>query len=633
MRPAHLDQFDFQGYRARDRHFSPRVFASHIIVVLLMGWFWLGATLTATAGHQVFDYSGKSLGDVLTEMAKKMRANIIADVGVNQRLSNCTFRTLDGELEPDAAMLEEAFSMLATIGRFEIIRQGPFLVLTGKARRAPFERRRFIARTADYRSAAGLADLIKRLSLPHVQWASDSVRHIVYLSGFSRELRYVRMLLATIDTPVHTLWLELSLTEPGGNVIASCSARGLNHQDLRWAWVPESSSEPGFDVTLHPNMNDDGHLCTTVQGKLTQGLAGPRFESEQTVFTRDRTGAVVSLPGPSGSYSLAFRISAVGFPRPPRPQVFALTSPLPTPAVPDIDLANPDDPWETEQDATPANSVRTNVPVAQLLNELAARAGIELLNNQKASGTLSLFFFGPAPAPQDVARVIAGLKGWGFHGRDKAWVIAEPKAITEIETSMAHPVSFSLPGGFPAPAAAGVLSELFDTLGISGRVTPGPQPTEVSVQSSREGLSLARFALNARKTQAHLLPATFQANLNGETQKFSGALRSDEARQHTFTAGNKTLAFRFSPLWSFAPEGFGLEFGADLTFPGRGVQKIRSRSQSRPGLALPWVTGTSPLPFSLHLHEKTIAAPPEPTLPEGSSDQLDAFDSAFDSSF
>ncbi|NLI77690.1 MAG: hypothetical protein GX442_14805 [Candidatus Riflebacteria bacterium] len=547
----------------------------------------LAALLTlaapAHARWQEFDYTGRGLHHALADIARRGGFNIVTDLP-DTKIAWASARSAEGELDPEPWFWQEFLNELGIVCSFRVLGNHDLFVLVPDARAAAWQGNRTIWPSPQHLPRPALAALLPRLTFGALRTWADPDGEALFLGGPPDEVSLMRMTVETIDTPVWSTLCRFRLTDGAGTVLASAAVRTMNHRPFRLSWTPAASGSWAWDAAATPRVDDDGETALAPFRLTLRDPQGATVTLEETLAARDGADGTRELWLAGRPLTLTWRLT--------------IETPgrafLPVPAAPAA-VAGDDDPTgegapaeaETETlDGDPLRLVQSESSFPALVDRFAAEDDLEVICDDQASGTVSLFLFGPRPAPADLIRAMASAKGLATFGEGRRLVVAPVPVVRDLRAGDRAPLALPL-GARPAPAhvtrVAGLANDLFRAMGLSGKAEPAGAGLRVTGENTAR--RAARALVEALDEAARPVPVGFRLESAFGPFRQDGGCTTATPLQKGTTTPSGTLLVRLAPAAARDPDtGLeAIEWQLEGRSAGRGL--LQARAVSRVPLA------------------------------------------------
>lgn len=600
-----------------------------LLACLLVSWM----SGSATAAWQEFIYSGRDLHDVLADVAKRGKLNLIVDLP-HTTIAKFALRSPDGELEPEGYFWEEALFHLAIACHFRVIKEGPFHLLLADGQERRLQDRMVIRKIAGERPGFSFGAVAVRLVFGSLKAWSDPHRNALFLAGFKDELDLMKQTLETLDTPVYPLRCEAILKDGAGGVIASFTLRALANQPFRVERAPAASASWAWDVQGTPRMDFDGNALLAPFHLSLRTPQGSCLDLEAPLKSLDGVSENFGLTLAGQKLSFTWRTTAErsdAFLAPPGHRPITDFSQGDPEEIPTGRTAYEAADGTGGADGKPLDLIQDDVSAVKVMERFALDDDLELICDDSASGAVSLFLFGARPEPADLIRGVARCKGLDVFAEGRHLAVARPASVRDMITADRQPIVFGGSPDFPAEKVEPLLREFFRILGLEGRIQPESGSANHGMLVSGEPLTRKAVKLllaSWLEPSAELAVGFSIESVYGKLDH-RGEANPWTALQKGVTLPQGSLACRVQPLDS------GEEGSRLVAFQTEGRDNLRGRLRVKavsrvPEAGFPLFELEGELQFRLTLEGQTNRTEQPATPPQFASEPVDA---AFDSNF
>lgn len=588
-------------------------------------------TLASPAAHarwQEFDYTGRGLHDALADIARRGGFNIVTDLP-DTKIAWASARSAEGELDPEPWFWQDFLNELGIVSSFRVLGNGNLFVLVPDARTAAWQGTRLIWPSPSHLPRPALAALLPRLTFGALRTWADPDGKALFLGGPPDEVSLMRMTIETIDTPAWSTLCRFRLTDETGAVLASAAVRAMNHRPFRLSWTPTASGSWTWDAAATPRVDDDGETALAPFRFTLRNPQGATVTLEETLAARDGAEGTRDLWLAGRHLTLTWCLTV------DTPVRAFLPLPAPPPAAATGEFPGEDDepfPEPETLDGDPLRLVQSESSFTALVDRFAAEDDLEVLCDDQASGTVSLFLFGPRPTPSALIRAMASAKGLATFGEGRRLVVAPAPVVRDLNAGDRPPLVLPLdPAHGPTPAAH-LTNDLFHAMGLSGKAEPGDEGLRVTGEDTAR--RAARALVAALDEAARAIPVGFRLESAFGPFRQDGGCTLATPLQKGTTTPTGTLLVRLAPAAARDPDtGLeAIEWRLEARSAGRGFLQARAVSRVPPA-DHPLVTIDGEPALRLWLTGQRLP-PPDPApdqspelIPDGT--QPAAFDTGF----
>ncbi len=428
------------------------------------------------------DYSGWDVDDALFDFSQKVKTNLIGSVLPGEKI-NC-FKL------PAEIYWVEALSILAANCGRRARKFGSTWLLISAETGDPLDNPVSVLKAGQYRSRESLYPIFRRILFPGAAlWLPPNIEHLAF-HGRRDQVDEFKKVFETVDTPTHEIKMEWRLEDSGSSKLLASWTQPVKSQTDFSSELGIPGKDGGkFDIAGKARMNDDGMVF--IRFRVTAEIAHQTESRELNIVGADGEMHEMQFQAAGRLFRLSVRGSSL-FPGMFPSRILAETGKNGTAAEGGREAHTEANHNWGDEAVTEMPFVKRRVSVSALIEELSEKAGIELICESSASGTVSVFGFADEPPTSgEVLSLVAKACGYEVHDGRRGLIVGAPRAIRDLVVDGMEPTQSGPLRRITPPEAGKALVEGFRELDMAGKFAKGHAPG--SLQAKAETSALAFF--------------------------------------------------------------------------------------------------------------------------------------------